>query len=264
MVSGHQAAGLLGFNRVPEGSFAEQLLHAEVMNLQLGAGMALAHRMAPGLRALERSLEISLSSREPVPRLNFPSPLLREPSLALAGEGRFSVPDDKPPVPENILMMSSKGGSDREITYTIEDYEALAQRAMSDEEVLDYLRILAESGDSNAIQALALAAAEGNARAVFVLRDFVQEGDPAATILLRNLDIRHLVQLATHDPEATWALHYLEELKNIDAIQVMNGFDLVEENLDSPVGTNGNGLDLFEGEEDLWSSKPKDNKGPPN
>lgn len=62
MVGGHQAAAAFGFLPRPEGSFAEQLLHAEVTNLQLGAGMSLVHHAAPGLSAFERSLDLSLQS----------------------------------------------------------------------------------------------------------------------------------------------------------------------------------------------------------
>ncbi|MFO1518978.1 MAG: hypothetical protein U1F57_04845 [bacterium] len=60
MVAGHQVAAKLGWATAPEGSFGEQLLHAEITNLQLGAGMSLLHSFAPGLTALEKSLDLSL------------------------------------------------------------------------------------------------------------------------------------------------------------------------------------------------------------
>jgi hypothetical protein len=60
MVVGHQTASQLGLSQRPEGNFASQLLQAEATNLQLGAGMSWVHRVAPGILALERSLEISL------------------------------------------------------------------------------------------------------------------------------------------------------------------------------------------------------------
>ncbi|MFO1519574.1 MAG: aminotransferase class I/II-fold pyridoxal phosphate-dependent enzyme [bacterium] len=68
MVGGHQAASALGFMPRPEGSFAEQMLQAEVTNLQLGAGMALLHCVSPGLAAFERGLDLSIRMHEAGPR----------------------------------------------------------------------------------------------------------------------------------------------------------------------------------------------------
>src|SRR4030095_983616 len=62
-VLGHRTAGSLGIIDRPAGSLAEQFLHAEAMNLQIGAGMALAQHMAPGLHSLERGLELTLRSQ---------------------------------------------------------------------------------------------------------------------------------------------------------------------------------------------------------
>src|SRR4030095_4811811 len=57
MVLGHQGGHHLGILPRPEGGLAEQLLHAEVINLQMSAGLSLGHRIANGrLKALERSL----------------------------------------------------------------------------------------------------------------------------------------------------------------------------------------------------------------
>ncbi len=58
MVAGHQATALLGFTSRPEGNFLDQMVHAEITNLQLGVGgrfsaFATGHR----LRTLERSME---------------------------------------------------------------------------------------------------------------------------------------------------------------------------------------------------------------
>gem|GEM_PF-3642490 len=72
MVAGHQATGALGMGPHPTGSLAEQLLHAEATNLQISAGMSLAHGLAPGIHALEKGLALMI-----------PSPL----SLSLKGEG---------------------------------------------------------------------------------------------------------------------------------------------------------------------------------
>jgi len=60
MVFGTQAAGALGIMPGPRGSLAEQFLHAEATNLQLGAAMSLGHRFAPGIHGLERGLDLSL------------------------------------------------------------------------------------------------------------------------------------------------------------------------------------------------------------
>src|SRR5262249_9015395 len=49
-----------GITDRPQGTLEEQFLHAEATNLQLGAGMALAHSFAPGIQGLERGLDLSL------------------------------------------------------------------------------------------------------------------------------------------------------------------------------------------------------------
>src|SRR4030095_1642777 len=64
MVLGHQASGVLGITPSPTGTFAEQFLHAEATNLQIGAGMAMAHGFAPGIHGLERGLDLSLKSSD--------------------------------------------------------------------------------------------------------------------------------------------------------------------------------------------------------
>ncbi|MFO1519478.1 MAG: hypothetical protein U1F57_07470 [bacterium] len=65
MVTGHQVLFGMGLGEKQEGSFAEQLLHAEVTNLQLGAGTALAHEVAGGrLLAWERGLDLNIRSQE--------------------------------------------------------------------------------------------------------------------------------------------------------------------------------------------------------
>jgi len=62
MVAGHQVVG--GWQLIPraEGSLAEQFLHAEITNLQLGAGMGLVHAMGPGISAMERGMDLSLQN----------------------------------------------------------------------------------------------------------------------------------------------------------------------------------------------------------
>src|SRR5262245_24947050 len=62
MVLGHQVSASFGITDRPQGTFAEQVLHAEATNLQMSAGMALAHSVAPGIQGLERGLDLSLRS----------------------------------------------------------------------------------------------------------------------------------------------------------------------------------------------------------
>jgi hypothetical protein len=92
MVLGHQASASFGITERPQGSLAEQFLHAEVTNLQLGAGMSLAHIVAPGIQGLERSLDLSLHSTDVGARFPRPgeetSPLRNglQPAMAMAGD----------------------------------------------------------------------------------------------------------------------------------------------------------------------------------
>ena len=84
MVLGHQIAHHVGIGPKAEGALAEQFLHAEATNLQLGAGMALGHAVTGGrLQAMERGLDISLSL--------FPSPRVGE-GARRAGEGENFAP----------------------------------------------------------------------------------------------------------------------------------------------------------------------------
>jgi len=63
IVAGHQLVSLTGLGPKPEGSLAEQMLHAEATNLQMGAGMALGHAFTGGrVLAWERALSLSSSS----------------------------------------------------------------------------------------------------------------------------------------------------------------------------------------------------------
>jgi transcriptional regulator with XRE-family HTH domain len=104
MVAGHQMAQGFGIAPRPEGSLAEQLLQAEVTNLQLGAGMSLVHSVAPGISSLERSLDLSLG-RNPSSATPFLQPELFS---SIEGEvlGGLSSSGSKNPTESNILMMS--------------------------------------------------------------------------------------------------------------------------------------------------------------
>jgi hypothetical protein len=94
MVAGHNTLSMMGISPTPEGSLAEQFLHAEATNIQLAAGMSLLHAAAPGLPALERSMDLSLRSREGTQ------------SFRSSGEGVLSNP----------LALASAGGRGLDIT----------------------------------------------------------------------------------------------------------------------------------------------------
>src|SRR5262245_2611738 len=121
MVLGHQVSGAFGIMERPQGTLAEQFLHAEVTNLQLSAGMVLAHSVAPGIQGLERGLDLSLRSTDGGARFPRPqilgeetSPLQNglQPAVAAAGvpsrsENRcgpfvlaMASASDRPSVPE--------------------------------------------------------------------------------------------------------------------------------------------------------------------
>ncbi|MFO1519097.1 MAG: phosphoribosyltransferase [bacterium] len=108
MVGGHQVASTLHFIPRPEGSFAEQMLHAEVTNLQLGAGMSLLHSFSPGVAAWERSLDLHLRSREILPDSRTP---LSGPRLAFAMEGpseTLPTSEREGPSTDHLLAMSGR------------------------------------------------------------------------------------------------------------------------------------------------------------
>lgn len=58
MVIGHNLTASLGLTEKQHGSYIEQLAHAEILNLQLGLGMSLLGRLAPGISVLERRMEM--------------------------------------------------------------------------------------------------------------------------------------------------------------------------------------------------------------
>lgn len=57
MLVGHHLSYRLGLSTKPSGTWVEQFAHAEIMNLQMQAGMTLFHRIFPTLSTLERSLD---------------------------------------------------------------------------------------------------------------------------------------------------------------------------------------------------------------
>jgi hypothetical protein len=227
MVLAHNVSGSLGSTHRPTGSLSEQFLHAEATLLQLGAGMALGHALTAGrIHALEQGLDLSLKTMETNEGNRFPwsnIPFSMQPAFAGAS-GRIlrSQGSEEALNGPTILKMSRLEGerlSDEDI-----DFETLSEKAETDPEALDFLRILAEANHEFAIFAL-VTAAQRNPKAVFTLLDLARNGNDLVKSNLRQLDISQLLQLARQDPEAAWAIRYLAELKNEEAVTLMNGWE---------------------------------------
>ncbi|MFO1518175.1 MAG: hypothetical protein U1F57_00700 [bacterium] len=115
MVGGQQVASGLGFMERPEGSIGEQLLHAEVTNLQLGLGMGLLHRFSPGLVSWERSLDLSLRARENLGTTSVSSGTQIGPREALAYAEGMEIPSAEAETSLSlplVLHMSGEGKGD--------------------------------------------------------------------------------------------------------------------------------------------------------
>jgi 3-oxoacyl-(acyl-carrier-protein) synthase len=97
MVLGHQVSASFGITDRPQGTLAEQFLHAEATNLQMAGGMALAHHFAPGIQGIERGLDLSLGGMDVGARSprqgEETSPLQMQPAFAAAGVGSLSARD---------------------------------------------------------------------------------------------------------------------------------------------------------------------------
>jgi hypothetical protein len=110
MVLGHKVSASFGITERPQGTLAEQFLHAEATNLQLGAGMALAHSVAPGIQGLERGLDLSLRtdggmrSSRPAEEASF---LQMQPAIAGSGSHPAALQEQKSFIP-SILAMSGQ------------------------------------------------------------------------------------------------------------------------------------------------------------
>ena len=129
MVLGHQAAGMLGVTPRPVGSLAEQFLHAEATNLQMGAAMTLGHSFMGGnVQALERGLDLSLHATDVGANLAFArngihdgrtqgSPLQNrfQPALAVPSTSMTESPID--PALSRPLSMASLPPSSGEIPF---------------------------------------------------------------------------------------------------------------------------------------------------
>src|SRR4030095_305464 len=67
MVGGHHLGYAFGVTDKPKGSLAQQMIHAEGMNLGMKGSLALLHGFSPKLAAMERSLDLALKSYETRP-----------------------------------------------------------------------------------------------------------------------------------------------------------------------------------------------------
>src|SRR5262245_38115563 len=112
LVGGQHAAAAVGLTSRPQGSLAQQMLHAEATNLQMMGSMAFAQALSPGLSATERSLDVYLRSQEaglsPVRRLPL-SPAL---ATAAAGEGPAPAMREAPETGARALTVFSIGSRD--------------------------------------------------------------------------------------------------------------------------------------------------------
>ncbi len=111
MVAWHQLAYSLALSTKPQGNLIDQYLHAEIINLQMSAGLSVAHQLSGGkILALEKSLELQASSRSPLEKNNIAWNFAFASSHASRSFTR-SAPLSKTP---SIVLMSepSNGGKD--------------------------------------------------------------------------------------------------------------------------------------------------------
>src|SRR4030095_10479829 len=101
---GHQVSGALGITPRPTESLAEQFLHAEATNLEIGAGLFLAHGMAPGLHALEKGLDVSLRS----PGLTIPKPLRGQEAFAFASGAQIDLSSPERQKDKPFILIAEK------------------------------------------------------------------------------------------------------------------------------------------------------------
>src|SRR4030095_6280292 len=110
MVTGHEAGYALGVTEAPQGNLAQRMIQAEGMNLGMKGSLALLHGFAPGLSAMERSMDLALTGRATNPFSKNTS-ISFFPELALAMEGPKDLQDPAPNGPEGVTLVFSKGGS---------------------------------------------------------------------------------------------------------------------------------------------------------
>lgn len=122
MVLGNRVTAGMGWTPTPEGDLAQQMLHAEAMNLQTSIGLSFGHALMPGLHRLQRGLELSVASSEtpvlenrpPLSSIGGPEHLLvpAETSLSLPSVERLENRSEGPIHPPVVYMVSNKEGGE--------------------------------------------------------------------------------------------------------------------------------------------------------
>src|SRR4030095_8236762 len=111
MVAGHHAGYAFGVTDKPQGTLAQQMIHAEGMNLGMKGSLALLHGFSPRLSAMERSLDLTLKSYETKPFSENP-PISFSPRLAWAAEGNSPTANEglEPNPSKQLVALLSAGG----------------------------------------------------------------------------------------------------------------------------------------------------------
>src|SRR4030095_6693640 len=110
LVGGHHLGYAFGVTDRPQGSLAQQMIHAEGMNLGMKGSLALLHGFSPRLSTLERSLDLALKSYETKPFSENP-PISLSPRLSWAAEGNFPKANEGPEPIFNGLNPSNPLGA---------------------------------------------------------------------------------------------------------------------------------------------------------
>src|SRR4030095_11392162 len=192
MVLGHQVTGALGIVPRPAGTLAEQFLHAEATNLQVGAGMTLVHGGAPGMAALEKGMDLpALPEGKGNPILSRISRLEGSPAFAVAtpSGGRMKAAPD--PKESTSLLMTQKGegdGTGGPSDPKAPDLKALKKSAKKNSaEAYETLENLARGGNYEALCVLA-ELARSRVAAIFSLIKMAEGGDLHAWTKLKALN----------------------------------------------------------------------------
>jgi|GEM_PF-5412803 len=212
MVLGHQVSGAFGLIPRPTGTLAEQFLHAEVTNLQLGAGMAWGHAITGGqFHGIERGLDLSLQNTEEVsgdhPRFESLSPALAgnpiQRSAHLTGDEKpFCLPD----------WLANQNGENDPPTKEREEI------TLTSKEQADHLRFLAENPQEATLEDVGALIED-----IEKNRTFPEKFGPPLNLLMRihnSLDETKTFDKMIHYLEAWEKRSSLEEIDSLsEAIQ---------------------------------------------
>src|SRR4030095_12527168 len=96
MVAGHHAGYAFGVTDKPQGTLAQQMIHAEGMNLGMKGSLALLHGFSPKLSGMERSVDLALKSQEAgLFSQNQSIPFFSQPAMETAGGPEGSLTETK-------------------------------------------------------------------------------------------------------------------------------------------------------------------------